>query len=205
MNNNSEKISREKIEQLVELYREGLIYFIARYVNDLDEAEDLAEDVFVEIIMHPDRFRSCSSEKTYLYAIGRNLAIDFIRKNHRISYFDPNTLYREDFLEQGRYNDFGEEKITGDEIRGFEEIGGEIGYSPEKSLISKERKQKLFSALSKLKPEYREAIRLVYFEEMSYDEAGQVMKKSRKQIENLVFRGKKALGNILESEGLNFE
>ena len=51
-------ISREKIEELVEEYREGLIHFIFRYVRDAHMAEDLAEDVFVELLLHPDRFRA---------------------------------------------------------------------------------------------------------------------------------------------------
>lgn len=194
----TEKISREKIERLVKLYREGLIYFIARYVKDLDEAEDLAEDVFVEIIMHPDRFRRASSEKTYLYAIGRNLAIDFLRKNHRMNYVDPAVLYSEEHGETGDGGSF--EGVTEPHRGNYGFGSGDRGLSPEESLLAKEDKQKLRAALMKIKPEYSEAIRLVYFEEMSYEEAAQVMKKSGKQIENLVYRAKKSLRDLLESD-----
>ena len=41
---------RDAFGEIVDLYRESLIFFIHRYVNDLDTAEDLAEDVFVELI-----------------------------------------------------------------------------------------------------------------------------------------------------------
>ena len=47
---------QEAFGEIVDLYRESLIFFIHRHVNNLDTAEDLAEDVFVELIVHPGRF-----------------------------------------------------------------------------------------------------------------------------------------------------
>ena len=52
---------QEAFGEIVDLYRENLIFFIHRYVNDLDTAEDLAEDAFVELIVHPERFEGKSS------------------------------------------------------------------------------------------------------------------------------------------------
>ena len=42
---------------------------------------------------------------------------------------------------------------------------------------------------------------LIYFENMTYDEAAKVMKKNRKQVDNLLYRGKKELGIILGKDG----
>ena len=56
--------------------------------------------------------------------------------------------------------------------------------------------------MAKLSPDYREALYLIYFEELSHAEAAAVMGKSAKQIENLVFRGRKSLRGLLESEGI---
>ncbi len=171
-------MDNEKIEELIGLYREGLIYFIYRYVKDLDAAEDLAEDVFVDVIVHPDRFRGAASEKTYLYTMGRNKAVDFIRHNKR----------QENFI----YHQKDESDVNDIESR----------YSLEEEVLKEERKEELFRAMRELKEEYRVALHLVYLEEMSYDEAGKVMKKSRKQIENFVYRGKKALKELL-TEGIS--
>ena len=55
--------------------------------------------------------------------------------------------------------------------------------------------------MQELKEEYRIALHLIYFEEMSYEEAGKVMHKSRKQIENYAYRARNALKSILEQEG----
>ena len=47
----------------------------------------------------------------------------------------------------------------------------------------------------------KEAICLVYLEELSYDETSKIMKKNKKQIDNLLYRAKKQLKEILEKEG----
>ena len=75
---------RDAFGEVIDLYRESLIFFIHRYVNDMDTAEDLAEDVFVELIVHPERFGEKSSLKTYVFAIARNKAIDWIRRHSRL-------------------------------------------------------------------------------------------------------------------------
>ena len=64
---------------------------------------------------------------------------------------------------------------------------------PETLIIYEEEKQELYDAMERLSDDYRNALYLVYFEELSYKEAGIVMKKSAKQIENLVYRAKIAL------------
>jgi len=47
----------------------------------------------------------------------------------------------------------------------------------------------------------RVAVHLIYFEEMTYEEAAQVMRKNRKQVDNLLYRAKKALRIILGEDG----
>ena len=56
--------------------------------------------------------------------------------------------------------------------------------------------------LGKLPEDYRNALYLVYIEDMSYEDAGRVMGKNRKQIENLVFRAKAAARKELVKEGV---
>ena len=72
-------------------------------------------------------------------------------------------------------------------------------------MLKKERDASLHNAIKKLSPDYAEALHLVYFENMSYETAGKVMKKSLKQVTNLVYRGKEALKKILEKEGGFYE
>ena len=57
------------------------------------------------------------------------------------------------------------------------------------------------AAVAKLPEDMRVVIHLIYFEEMTYDEAAKVMKKNRKQVDNLLYRAKKELRIILGKDG----
>ena len=70
----------------------------------------------------------------------------------------------------------------------------------EASLLADERHQALYRCLAKIAPDYREALYLVYLEDMSYDEAGAIMHKTRKQVDNLVQRGKRSMRELLGRE-----
>ncbi|MHB1151472.1 MAG: RNA polymerase sigma factor [Eubacteriales bacterium] len=77
--------------------------------------------------------------------------------------------------------------------------------SLEAQIIRSDEEHQLKAAMSRLKPEYREALHLTVYEEMSYAEAAAVMKKSEGQIKALVFRAKKKLHKILTEEGFVYE
>ena len=59
----------------------------------------------------------------------------------------------------------------------------------------------LYEAMSAINPEYRQALYLTYFEDMSADEVADVLKKNRKQVYNLIARGKESLKNKLIEMG----
>lgn len=75
----------------------------------------------------------------------------------------------------------------------------------EEAVRSRERSQLLHLCMERLHVEYREALYLTYFEELSYKEAARVMGKNVKQITNLVYRGKQSLRRLLEQEGFTYE
>lgn len=69
-------------------------------------------------------------------------------------------------------------------------------------LQTNERSRILHACMQDMHPDYREALYLTYFEDMSYAQAAQVMGKTVKQITNLVYRGKESLRKLLEQEGI---
>lgn len=73
------------IEEIVGDFKDGLILYLNTFVNNLYIAEELAEDTFFRLLIKKPRFAGKSSFKSWLYSIGRNGAIDYIRhsKNHR--------------------------------------------------------------------------------------------------------------------------
>ena len=158
-------------KELVILYKDNLIFFINRYVRNIAVAQELAEDVFVEILLHKRRYNFKHSLKTYVFTIARNVAVDYVRKCAR----NPEFAY--DYIENE-----SDAKSLEDEF------------------IHKEDVRALHCALGKIPQDYRTALHLIYFEDMSYEQAGKVMKKNKKQIENLVYRAKIALRKEMEKE-----
>lgn len=153
-------------EEMLNCYRAGLMFFINRFVNNVDIAEDIAADVFAYIIFKPNKYNFKVSLKTYLYMIGRSRALDWIRKESRRRNVSYETL------------DF---ELSND------------SQTLEEAVIAGEEKRRLYEAMEVLSDDYRTAIHLVYFDELTYEEAAKVMNKSKKQVENLVYRAKKAL------------
>lgn len=151
-------------EIMKELFR-GLVFFVNGYVRDVHTAEDIAIDVFADLIVHKHRYNFRVSLKTYLYMLGRSRALDFMR--HRRA---AGTV------------DLSEARDVPDDMRALED-----------EVIADERLRAVADAVSKLPPDMRDAVHLVYFDDLSYDEAARVMKKTRKQIDNLIYRAKKAL------------
>ena len=163
--------------EILDLYRESLIFFANRYVNDLSAAEDIAADSFAELIIHKRRFNFKSSFKTYLFAIARHKAANHIRHSAKLSMCD---------------------------IEDFSDISDEYA-SFERDIEKNEQKAMVNRALSSLRYEYRTSLHLVYFEDLSYAETAKVLGKSEKQTENLLYRARQALKAELEKEGFVYE
>ena len=151
----------------------GLVFFINGYVHDIHAAEDLAIDTFTDLIVHRHRYNFKVSLKTYLYMIGRSRALDYIKHRKIINFVE---LSEADSLE--------------DETTELESLA-----------LSDERRRTVNRAVEGLQGDMRTAVRLVYLEGMTYEEAARIMKKSRKQVDNLLFRAKKELITLLGEEG----
>lgn len=163
--------------ELIEEYRDGLILFLCGYVSDVSTAEGLAEDAFVKLAVKRPRNNGKSSFKTWLYTIGRNIAIDHLRK-----------LKREKLLP----------------LETASKLESEL-ESLENACIRSERKRIVHRTIEKLEPRYRQVLWLRYFEDMTSREAAKVMGISTHAAEALASRARNALKTLLEKEGLNHE
>ena len=72
------------IVEIVRDYKDGLIFYINSYVNNIHIAEELTEDTFFKLIVKKPKYRYQYSFKAWLYTIGRNVSLDYLRKNSRI-------------------------------------------------------------------------------------------------------------------------
>lgn len=92
--------NKDSFEIIVDKYMEKLIYFIQSFVKRIDISEDLAQDVFVYILMNKEKYDFNYSLKTYLFTIAKSRAINYIKKEKRISYLQDNEyLFSEEEIE----------------------------------------------------------------------------------------------------------
>ena len=69
--------------EIIRDYKDGLMLYLNSFVRNIDTAEDLAEETFVKIVIKKPKYNGKSSFKTWLYAIGRNVALDYLRLNQK--------------------------------------------------------------------------------------------------------------------------
>ncbi len=157
-------------------YKDGLILFLNGFADNINVAEELAEDTFVKIGIKKPYFAGKSSFKTWLYAIGRNVAINKIKKYSKI------------------------EQVPIDESSEEADI-----MSLEHDYIREERKIVIRKAMKNLNNDYRQVLWLIYFEGLSNKETASVMGKTIHNIETIVYRARQSLKSELIKEGFNYE
>ena len=164
----------DAFESFVRMYEDELSRYLFGVVNDYYEAKHLAIETFSHLVLNSKKFSGQSSIKTYLFAIGKNLSLQFIKKRGR------------------------EQHLSLEEVM---EIPAAEDKTPHIILEQDDNKRRLREAMEELKDEYRAVLALLYFEDMSYRQAGRVMGKTEKQIKNLAHRAKLALKKQLEAGG----
>ena len=165
------------IVEIIKDYKDGLILFINRYVKNIHIAEELTEDTFFKLVTKKPRFAAKYAFKTWLYTIGRNIALNYIKHNSNIA---------ETSIEEIK-------DLCADE------------YIVEHSYLREEQKVQLNHALSQINSNYATILHLKYFEDMDNEQICKVLKKSRRQVENMVYQAKQALKAKLTKEGFVYE
>ena len=164
------------LAQIVCMFKDGLILYLNSYVNDLLVAEELTEDPFVKLVVKRPRYFGKASFKTWLYTIGRNVALDYLRreKNRNLSIEEtPELCDNEKCLEE--------------------------------NYICQEERILLHRAVRKLKPEYQQILWLIYFENFSCKEVARILGKTAHNVETTVYRARNALKTKLVEEGFVYE
>ena len=168
---------KNAMAELIREYRDGLIMYLNTIVRDISLAEELAEETFVKLGTRRPKDKGSGSFKTWLYTIGRNMAIDCLRRQSK------NASVPIEDVEQS----LAEE----------EEL--------EELMIKDERRIAVHKALEKLNENYRQVLWLTYFEDLTAKQAAMVMKKNPHAVEVMLSRAKEALRNQLRKDGFEFE
>ena len=162
----------EAFVEIIREYKDGLVLFINSFVHNIYVSEEAADEAFLKLYVSKPRYKSGYSFKTWLYTIGRNTALNYLKKAKRVS-----AKPLEDYYYISDETDLEAEYIKG-----------------EQNII-------LHQAISSLKKEYAQVLYLIYFEELTNTEAAQIMGKSQRQLSDLIYRAKNSLRSELERRG----
>ena len=161
-------------KSLVDNYQEKVRNTCFRFVNNRDDADDIAQEVFIQVYDSLSHFRNESQLSTWIYRIAVNKSLDFIRKKKRKKRFAQLT------------------SLFNNEDEG-EEIYLPTEGNPQKDLEDKERKQILDWAINQLPDNQKIAITLSKYEGFSNKEIAEIMSLSLSAIEALIHRAKQNL------------
>ncbi|WP_320019202.1 RNA polymerase sigma factor [Labilibaculum manganireducens] len=171
--------------QLVETYQSMVVNTAMGMIHNQTDAEDIAQDVFIQVYHSISDFRNESSLKTWLYRITITRSLNAIRANKRRKFFSC----IEDFF-QGKK----------------EEVQEKAGFvNPDKALEEKDHANAIRAALDSLPENQKIAFALSKYEELSYAEIAELMQISKSSVESLLFRAKSNLQKKLIGYYKNFK
>ncbi len=167
--------------ELVEKYKQPIVNLAYRTLRDATEAEDVAQNVIVQVHKSAARYQSTAKFSTWLFTIARNLCLNEIRRRsrHPAESLDATHPDQDDQpLQQ-----VADHKILA---------------APER-LLQSELAQKVDQALADLPESQRSAILLCREEELSYEEISAVLGCSVSATKSLIHRGRETLKERLKA------
>ena len=170
--------------RIIEENKDRVLNICYSFLHNREDAEDTAQEVFVEVYRSLDKFRREARLSTWIHRIAVSRSLDAIRKKKRKKRMGSvkQLLHLQDI-----YN----EPDTPRTIQ------------PDYELERKERIIILRSAMEKLPQNQRVALNLSQIDGLSYQETANIMGKSLSSIESLIFRAKQKLKKILTREYRN--
>lgn len=164
---------------LVNRYSKMVITTCMGFIGNYHDAEDIAQDVFVELYESLADFRNESKLSTWIYRIAVNKSLNFIRRKKRETFL-------QNFLGNRAKNNAGQ---TIDEIIGKQHSDSDIEL--------REQHKQLRHAMGMLPKNQRIALVLSTYHKLSYKEIAEVMETSVSSVESLLFRAKNNLRKIM--------
>ncbi len=163
--------------QLVELHHKRVIHICLSFVNDTYDAEDVAQEVFIEMFRSLKNFRKEASVATWLYRLSVNKSLDFIRQAKR----------------QKR----GSGKVGLMEKTEIEKLSITNRQLPSDHIEEDERKRLLYKAIEQLPERQKKALLLSQIKELKQQEVADIMETTVSSVESLLVRAKRKLKETL--------
>jgi RNA polymerase sigma-70 factor, ECF subfamily len=169
---------QRSFELLLQRYRTPLVNFLYRMVRSREQAEDLAQEVFLRVYRAREDYEPSAKFTTWLFRIATNLALNSLR-DHRyqkleVSMDAPIIADAED----------GEERMM--------EVADEHP-DIEQHLVDEARKKMIRHAIEKLPEKQRAAVLLHKYQELDYGEISKILQCSESALKSLLFRAYETL------------
>jgi RNA polymerase sigma-70 factor (ECF subfamily) len=165
--------------QLVERWKQPVTNLVARTIRDENEAEDIAQNVFIQVHKSAARYEVSAKFTTWLFTIARNLCLNEIRRRSR---------HPTDPLDAPAFAD-------SDEPRQFPD--GKT-FAPDQAAVHGELADKIEEALASLPENQRTAILLFQKQDLSYEDIAEVLGVSLSSTKSLIHRGRETLKERLK-------
>lgn len=174
MNNRRTISEAAEFRKVVQEHQARVYSTCYRFLRSREDAQDVSQEVFIQVYTSLDDFRGDSQLSTWIYRIAVTRSLDLIRKQNRKRRLGS----VKSILSIG--SDEGEVDVPGES-------------TPEGDLLDSERNRILSWAVAKLPENQRVAITLTHYEEYSNQEVADIMDTSVSAIEGLLHRGRKKL------------
>jgi RNA polymerase sigma-70 factor (ECF subfamily) len=174
----------QAFRELIRRYERPVFSLIFRMVRDRETAEDLAQDTFIKVLNHIDRYRPEFKLSSWLFKIANNVAIDHLRKRQvdTISIDGSPHAATAAEIEATAFDVVARQETALEELEA-RELGGAI-----------ER------AIATLRPEYRSCILLRHVEGRSYEEIAATLDLPLGTVKTYIHRARHQLREALEGE-----
>lgn len=169
----------QAFESLVDKYKQPVINLIFRMLHDLDEAEDLAQNVFVRAYQSAERYEVSARFSTWLFTIARRLCLNELRRRGR---------HPAESLEASQEHE--------ESPRQYEDAKT---FSPPDQFLHRELEQKIQEALNELPEKQRLAILMCRTDEHSYEEIAKALDCSVSATKSLIHRGRETMKERLKN------
>lgn len=170
--------NKNAYRQLIETYQDQVVNTCYGFVQRREDAEDLAQEVFIEVFRSVGKFRKDAKLSTWLYRIAVNKSLEFIRYHKRKKRF----AWRQSLSDMTE----AEEPAS-------------LSDHPGLSLEQQEGMRILMGKIELLPQNQRIAFTLSKIEDLPYKEIAEVMKLSLSSVESLMHRAKKNLKKELKN------
>lgn len=156
-------------EALIARHGKKMINFINRMIFDPDEAQNIAQDVFLRVYENLPYYKAENNFSAFLFKIAKNQTLNWIRKNKRMIFFS---------------------RMMGQDFRGGSFTSVE---NPARTIEDRQQEVLLSEGLRGLREDQRLALVLKVYLDFSYRKISEITGWSEPKIETLIFRAKAGL------------